>query len=317
MPELPDVVVYLDRLAAKIGGKVLERVRIASVFVVRSFEPKMTELVGKRAVGFRRIGKRLVVEFEGDLFLVIHLMIAGRLLFREVGAPIPKKLGLAAFDFENGTVLFTEAGTKKRASLHLVKGEAALAPFSRGGVEPLSATFAEVKEALTRENHTLKRSLTDPRLFSGIGNAYSDEMLFRARLSPVKLTSRLTDPEIERLYEAIPATLVEWTDRLRAEAGDGFPEKVTAFRPEMAVHGRYGEPCVVCGTKVQRIRHATNEVNYCPRCQTDGKVLADRGLSRLLGKDWPRSIEELEELEAAKPNPKPATPEKKKHARKR
>jgi formamidopyrimidine-DNA glycosylase len=298
MPELPDVVVYLDRLEAKIGGHILEKVRVASVFVVRSFEPAIAALEGRRVTGFRRIGKRLVLAFEGDLFLVIHLMIAGRLLWKERGAAIPKRLGLAAFDFDSGTVLFTEAGTTKRASLHVVRGEAALAPFSRGGVEPLTASLAEFKDALVRENHTLKRSLTDPRLFSGIGNAYSDEILFLAQLSPVKLTSRLTDPEIRALYDACQASLTEWMERLRADAGDGFPVKVTAFREEMAVHGKFGKPCRVCGTKIQRIRYASNEVNYCPRCQTEGKVLADRGLSRLLKGDWPKSIDELEELEA-------------------
>ncbi|HEX4477360.1 MAG TPA: zinc finger domain-containing protein, partial [Polyangiaceae bacterium] len=214
------------------------------------------------------------------------------------GSPSPKRLGLAAFDFENGTLLFTEAGTQKRASLHLVRGEAALAPFSRGGVEPLEASLDEFRAALNAENHTLKRSLTDPRLFSGIGNAYSDEILFHAALSPVKLTSRLTDAEIERLYDATRTTLLDWTDRLRKDSGDGFPGKVTAFRPEMAVHGKYGEPCTVCSTKIQRIRYASNEVNYCPRCQTEGRVLADRGLSRLLRGDWPKSIEELEEMKA-------------------
>ncbi len=230
-------------------------------------------------------------------------MVAGRLVAREKGAPIPKRLGLAAFDFEQGVLLFTEAGTKKRASLHVVRGKAALAPFARGGIEPLEATVEDVTRALRAENHTLKRSLTDPRLFSGIGNAYSDEILFRARLSPVKLTSRLTDEDVATLRDAMRSTLVEWTDRLRRDAGDGFPEKVTAFRPEMAVHGKYGIPCPVCGTKIQRIRHATNEVNYCPRCQTDGKVLADRGLSRLLRGDWPKSIEELEELEEKRQRP--------------
>lgn len=298
MPELPDVVVYLERLGALFGGKVLERVRVASPFVVRSYDPPIGALAGKRLLGTRRIGKRLVLAFEGELFVVIHLMIAGRLVLKDPGAPIPKRLGLAAFDFENGTLLFTEAGTQKRASLHLVKGEAALAPFSRGGVEPLEASLDEFGAALKAENHTLKRSLTDPRLFSGIGNAYSDEILFHAALSPVKLTSRLTDAEIERLYDATRTTLLDWTDRLRKDSGDGFPGKVTAFRPEMVVHGKYGEPCAVCGTKIQRIRYASNEVNYCPRCQTEGKVLADRGLSRLLRGDWPKSIEELEEMKA-------------------
>jgi formamidopyrimidine-DNA glycosylase len=298
MPELPDVVVYLERLSALVGGRALEKVRLANAFVVRSFDPPIRALEGKRAVAFRRIGKRLVFAFEGDLFLVLHLMIAGRLRFRERGAPIPKRLGLAAFDFDRGTVILTEAGTSRRASLHVVRGEAALQQFSRGGLEPLEATPSEFKEALLRENHTLKRALSDPRILSGIGNAYSDEILFAAQLSPVKLTSRLSDEELERLREACRATLLEWVERLRAEAGDGFPEKVTAFRPEMAVHGKYKEPCRACGTKIQRIRHASNEVNYCPRCQTEGRLLADRGLSRLLRGDWPKSIDELEELEA-------------------
>jgi formamidopyrimidine-DNA glycosylase len=312
MPELPDVVVYLERLDAKLAGRVLEKLRVASVFVVRSFDPPMSALVGKRVLGFRRLGKRLVFVFEDELFLVMHLMIAGRLQFKEKGAAIPGKLGLAAFDFDSGTLLFTEAGTKKRASLYLVRGQAGLGDFDRGGVEPLSAPVKAYQEALRRENHTLKRSLTDPRLFSGIGNAYSDEILFDAQLSPVKLTSRLTDDEIERLATSTKKTLLAWLERLRAEAGDGFPAKVTAFRDEMAVHGKYGKPCVVCGTKVQRIRYASNEVNYCPRCQTDGKVLADRGLSRLLGSDWPKDIDELEEREAARPaeagHPPPGVP---------
>lgn len=298
MPELPDVVIYLERLSALVGGRVLERIRLASAFVVRSFDPPIKALEGKRALHFRRIGKRLVIEFEDHLFLVVHLMIAGRLRFLDRGAPIPKRLGLVAFDFESGTVILTEAGTSKRASIHVVRGEDALKQFSRGGVEPLAASPEEFRTAITRENHTLKRALSDPRIFSGIGNAYSDEILFSAKLSPVKLTSRLTDEEIERLRTACRTTLEEWVNRLRADAGEGFPEKVTAFRPEMAVHGKYKEPCPVCGTKVQRIRHASNEVNYCPRCQTDGKLLADRGLSRLLRGDWPKSIDELEDLEA-------------------
>ncbi|HVW28293.1 MAG TPA: DNA-formamidopyrimidine glycosylase family protein [Polyangiaceae bacterium] len=298
MPELPDVEVYRERLAALLGGRVLRRVRLANVFVLRTYDPPISALEGKRLLGLRRLGKRIVFVFEDDLFLVVHLMIAGRFLLREAGAPIPKRLGLAGFDFENATLILTEAGTTRRASLNLVRGESALSNLSRGGIEPLEMTLEDFGDALTRENHTLKRSLTDPRLFSGIGNAYSDEMLHAAKLSPVKLTTRLTVEEIERLYEACRATLTEWTDRLRREAGDGFPEKVTAFRPEMAVHGKYGQPCPVCGTKVQRIRYASNEVNYCPRCQTEGKVLADRGLSRLLGSDWPKSIDELEEVEA-------------------
>lgn len=298
MPELPDVTVYIERLEALFLWQILEKIRIASPFVVRSYDPKLEELEGHRLVGLRRIGKRLVLELEGDLFLVIHLMIAGRLHLRERGAKIPGRLGLAALDFESATVLFTEAGTSKRASLHAVRGAAALATFDRGGIDPLTATASAFRKALLAENHTLKRTLTDPRLFSGIGNAYSDEILFRAKLSPVKLTSRLEDNQIARLREATRVTLREWTERLRSESGQAFPEKITAFRPEMAVHGKYGEPCPVCGTKVQRIRYANNEANYCPRCQTEGKVLADRGLSRLLRGDWPKSIDELEELEA-------------------
>jgi len=303
MPELPDVVVYLERLSALVGGHVLERVRLASAFVVRSFDPPIRALEGKRPVTFERIGKRLMMGFEGDLFLVVHLMIAGRLKFVARGAPIPKRLGLAAFDFDSGTVLLTEAGTTKRASIHVVQGRDALRPFSRGGVEPLQASPAEFREALLRESHTLKRALSDPRIFSGIGNAYSDEILFSAKLSPVKLTSRMTDDEIERLRDSCQKTLAEWVERLRGDAAGTFPEKVTAFRPEMAVHGKYGEPCRVCGTKIQRIRYASNEVNYCPRCQTEGKLLADRGLSRLLRGDWPKSIDDLEELEAKRKLP--------------
>jgi len=298
MPELPDVEVYRERLSALLAGQVLKRVRLANVFVLRTYDPPISALEGKRVLGFRRLGKRIVFVFEDELFLVVHLMIAGRFLLRDVDAPIPKRLGLAGFDFERSTLILTEAGTTRRASIYLVRGEAPLASLSRGGIEPLEMSLEAFGEALRRENHTLKRSLTDPRLFSGIGNAYSDEMLHAGKLSPVKLTSRLTDEEIGRLYEACRATLSDWTERLRREAGNGFPEKVTAFRQEMAVHGKYGQPCPACGTKVQRIRYASNEVNYCPRCQTEGKVLADRGLSRLLGSDWPKSIDELEELEA-------------------
>jgi formamidopyrimidine-DNA glycosylase len=300
MPELPDVEVYRERLAALLAGQALSRIRLANVFVLRTYDPPISALEGKRVLAFRRLGKRIVFVFEDDLFLVVHLMIAGRFLIKEAGAPIPKRLGLAGFDFERATLILTEAGTTRRASINLVRGESALQKLSRGGIEPLEMSFEEFGDALTRENHTLKRSLTDPRLFSGIGNAYSDEMLHAARLSPVKLTTRLTVEEIQRLYDACRATLTEWTERLRREAGEGFPEKVTAFRPEMAVHGKYGKPCPVCGTKVQRIRYAANEVNYCPRCQTEGKVLADRGLSRLLGSDWPKSIDELEEIEASR-----------------
>lgn len=295
MPELPDVTLYVERLAALTRDHVLDRVRVASPFLVRSFDPPLREAEGKRVRETSRIGKRIVIGLEAELFLVIHLMIAGRLRWKPKGAAIPRKVGLAAFDFDNGSVIFTEASTKKRASLHLVRGRAALEQFRRGGIEPLEATLSEFRDALLRENRTLKRALTDPRLVSGIGNAYSDEILFRARLSPVKRTHQLSDDEIARLHAATRETLSDFTQRLRDEIGDGFPDTVTAFRDDMAVHGRYKQPCPDCGTAIQRIRHAENEVNYCPRCQTGGKLLADRALSRLLGSDWPRSIDELEE----------------------
>ena len=294
MPELPDIVVMVERLRALVSGSPLTAIRLASPFVLRTFDPPAGELEGRRVTGLRRIGKRIVFELDGGLFVVIHLMIAGRLRWAEAGAKIPAKVGLAAFDFPNGTVLFTEAGTKRRASIHLVRGEDELATFDRGGLEVLSADLGSFREALTRESHTLKRALTDPRLFSGIGNAYSDEILHRARLSPVALTGSLGDEASRGLYEATVAVLTEWTERLRREAGDGFPSKVTAFREEMAVHGRFRKPCPDCGTAVQRIAYAENETNYCPRCQTGGRLLADRALSRLLKKDWPRTIEELE-----------------------
>ena len=295
MPELPDVTVYVERLRALIGGQRLDQVRLASPFVVRSVDPPIRELAGKRVVGVRRIGKRIALGLEDELFCVLHLMIAGRLHWKERGAKIPGRVGLAAFDFTPGTLLFTEASSKKRASIHLVRGEALLRQFERGGLEVLDADLTGFREALNRENHTLKRALTDPRLFSGIGNAYSDELLHRARLSPVKLTAQLTEEESARLYAAAKETLTEWIDRLRNEVGDGFPEKVTAFREGMAVHGRFGKPCPVCGSRVQRIVYAENETNYCPRCQTGGKLLADRALSRLLKNDWPKTAEELEE----------------------
>jgi len=293
MPELPDITVYIEALEARIVGQPLERIRIAKPFLLRSFDPPIGTANGKKVVAVRRMGKRIVLELENDLFLVIHLMIAGRLRWQPAGTKVPGKLGLAAFDFPNGTLILTEAGSKRRASLWLVRGEASLEQFARGGLEVLDATLAEFRERLTSENHTLKRSLTDPRLFSGIGNAYSDEILHRAKMSPVKHTKRLTDDEIETLFEATKEILVEWTQRLRDEAGGDFPGKVTAFRDEMAVHGKFGKPCPVCGTPVQRIRYADNETNYCPRCQTDGKLLADRALSRLLKGDWPKSIDEL------------------------
>ena len=293
MPELPDITVYIEALASRIAGQTLERVRIAKPFLLRSVDPPISSASGKRVTGIRRMGKRIVLELEDDLFLVIHLMIAGRLRWLPAGAKVPGKLGLAAFDFPNGTLILTEAGSKRRASLWLVRGEESLGQFERGGLELLDATLAEFTERLTRENHTLKRSLTDPRLFSGIGNAYSDEILHRAKLSPVKHTRRLSEEETARLFDATRTVLVEWTDRLRREAANDFPAKVTAFREEMAVHGKYGKPCPVCGTPVQRIRYADNETNYCPRCQTEGRLLADRALSRLLKQDWPKSIDEL------------------------
>ena len=295
MPELPDVVVYLEALERRIVGRVLRGVRLSSPFVLRTVDPPIVTVAGRRVLALRRMGKRLVWELEGDLFLVVHLMIAGRLRWGAPGAKAPGKIGLAAFDFDQGTLLLTEAGSKRRASLHLVAGQSALGEFARGGLEPLEATEAEFVARCRLENHTLKRTLTDPRLFSGIGNAYSDEILHRARLSPLRLSSKLDDGEAARLFTATREILLEWTDRLRRETGEGFPEKVTAFREGMAVHGRYREPCPVCGTPVQRIRYAENETNYCPVCQTEGRLLADRGLSRLLRQDWPRSLEEMEE----------------------
>jgi formamidopyrimidine-DNA glycosylase len=295
VPELPDVVVYLECLERRVVGQTLDKVRLRSPFLLRTVEPPLAQAEGKTVRGLRRLGKRLVFELDDAFFLVLHLMIAGRLHWKPRGAKLPGKIGLAAFDFANGTLILTEAGTKKRAALYLVRGEPGLAEHQPGGLEVLDATFDIFRAALRKENHTLKRSLTDPHLFSGIGNAYSDEILHRARLSPLTWTSRLTDEEIARLFEATRATLTEWLERLRTEAGDGFPEKVTAFRPEMAVHGRFGQPCPVCGTAVQRIIYVENETNYCPRCQTDGKLLADRSLSRLLKDDWPRSVEEWEE----------------------
>ncbi len=284
---------YVECIASKITGRRLEKLRIANPFLVRSVDPPVSEAVGKFVLDVRRIGKRIAIGLQDDLWMVIHLMIAGRFRWIAAGAKIPGRLGLAAFDFENGSLLLTEAGTTRRASLTLVRGEGALDEINRGGVEPLETDVATFTAKLTAENHTLKRSLTDPRLFSGIGNAYSDEILHRARLSPVKHTSRLTPEETARLFEATRTTLIEWTDRLRKEAGGNFPGKVTAFHDGMSVHGRFGKPCPVCGTPVQRIRYASNETNYCARCQTDGKLLADRALSRLLKQDWPKSIDEL------------------------
>jgi formamidopyrimidine-DNA glycosylase len=296
MPELPDIVVYLECLRPRIVGQRLERLRIISPFLLRSVDPPATAVEGRTVEGLRRLGKRIVVAAEPDLFLVLHLMIAGRLHWKPRGAKPPGKVGLAAVDFPTGSLLLTEAGSKRRASLYVVRGEANLARHDPGGLEVLDADERHFRAALWRENHTLKRALTDPRLFSGIGNAYSDEILHRARLSPLTLTQRLSEAEVTRLFQAAQATLRDWIERRRREVGDGFPEKVTAFRPGMAVHGRFGKPCPVCGTAVQRIVYADNETNYCPRCQTNSKVLADRSLSRLLKDDWPQSIEELEEI---------------------
>jgi formamidopyrimidine-DNA glycosylase len=300
MPELPDITVYIEALEDRVVGAGMEKIRLASPFLLRSVTPPLGDAEGRKVIGLRRLGKRIVVGLEGEIFLVLHLMIAGRLQWtnRLEGEPrskIPGKKGLAAFDFSTGTLLLTEAGSKKRASLHLVAGEENLRLLDPGGLELEGASVEDFRVALLKENHTLKRALTDSRLFSGIGNAYSDEILHCARLSPIKLTSKLSDLEIERLYDATKKTLDEWTKRLREEAGTGFPAKVTAFRPAMAVHGRYKKPCPDCGGLVQRIVYAKNETNYCPGCQTGGRLLADRALSRLLKSDWPRTLEELEE----------------------
>jgi len=300
MPELPDVTVYIEALTDRILNQPILKIRIGSPFVLRSFDPPISAAEGKKVMALRRLGKRIVFELESEFFLVVHLMIAGRFHWKPKGAKIARKYGQAALDFPHGTLLLTEAGTKKRASIHLVRGEAALQEHDPGGLEILDATLEQFRENLTRENHTLKRSLTDPHLFSGIGNAYSDEILHRARLSPIRLTQQMSQAEIERLYHAIRESLAEWVERLRKERGTGFPEKVTAFRPDMAVHGKYRKPCPVCGSPVQRIVHAENETNYCAKCQTGGKLLADRGLSRLLKDDWPRSLEELEEIKKAR-----------------
>src|SRR2546430_8377906 len=301
MPELPDITVYLERLRPRIGGQILQKIQIVSPFLLRTFDPPIEALHGRRVNDLLRLGKRIVWCFDDDLYLVLHLMIAGRLRWKPPDAKLPAKIGLAAFRFATGTLILTEAGTKKRASLHVLRGREALAQHDPGGVEVFDCDVEAFAAALTRENHTLKRTLTDPHVFSGIGNAYSDEILHAARLSPLTWTQRLDREEIARLFEATRKTLAEWTERLRQEVGDGFPEKVTAFREGMAVHGRYGQPCPVCGAAVQRIIYAENETNYCARCQTGGKLLADRSLSRLLKDDWPRTIEELEA--AHKPAP--------------
>jgi formamidopyrimidine-DNA glycosylase len=295
LPELPDVELYLHALAPRVVGEQLRKVRLASPFLVRSFDPPISSAEGRVVREVRRIGKRIVFALDGDLFLVLHLMIAGRLRWRPPGAKIPGRLGQAAFDFAEGTLLLTEAGTKKRASLHLVRGAEGLAAHDRGGLEPLEADRSAFAAALASERHTLKRSLTDPRIFSGIGNAYSDEILHRARMSPFKLSDRLDDEEIDRLFDATRTVLAEWRDQLRDETGDNWPEKVTAFREGMAVHGRFKQPCPVCDSPVQRIVYAENEANYCAGCQTGGRLLADRALSRLLKDDWPKTLEELEQ----------------------
>jgi formamidopyrimidine-DNA glycosylase len=294
MPELPDVELYLHAFRRRILGETLERVRLATPFLLRTVEPPLEQAVGRRVAGLRRIGKRIVWELEGGLFLVFHLMIAGRFKWRDCGVAVAGKIALAAFDFAPGTLLLTEAATRKRASLHVVQGEDALTAFNPGGLEILPGDLEGFARALQQESHTLKRALTDPHLFSGIGNAYSDEILHRARLSPFKLTRQLTADEIRVLHTATVDTLAEWTGRLQAEAGDRFPEKVTAFREGMAVHGRFGKPCPRCATPVQRIVHGEHEVNYCPRCQTEGRLLADRALSKLLKDDWPKTLDELE-----------------------
>lgn len=298
MPELPDVTVYLEHLERRVRGQTLDGIRLASPFLLRTVSPPMHACLGRRVAELRRLGKRLVFGLDGGLYLVLHLMIAGRLRWKERSAKIPGKIGLAAFDFACGTLLLTEASSKKRAALHVVRGDAALADMDPGGIDVLGSTPHAFAAALRRERHTLKRTLTDPRILSGIGNAYSDEILHRARLSPFLLSTSLDDATAARLRKACVDVLREWTDRLRREAGDAFPEKVTAFREGMAVHGRFGKPCPDCGSAVQRIVYAENEANYCARCQTGGKLLADRALSRLLGEDWPKTLEELEERRA-------------------
>jgi formamidopyrimidine-DNA glycosylase len=296
LPELPDVVVYIEALEKRVLGQKLEAVRIASPFLLRTVDPPLESVTGNTVTRLRRLGKRICIGFEKDLWLVLHLMIAGRLHWRARGAKLSKARGVAAFDFSNGTLLLTEAGSQKRASLHMAEGEEGLRGLDPGGLEVLDANLERFGAALTSANHTLKRALSDPRLFSGIGNAYSDEILFEARLSPLALTQKLSAVEIERLFSASRAILTSWVERLHQEAGESFPEKVTAFRDGMAVHGRYRQPCLKCGSKIQRIRYAANETNYCPQCQTSGKLLADRALSRLLREDWPRTLEELETL---------------------
>ncbi len=299
MPELPDVTVYIEALERRVAGRRLERVKLGSPFLLRSVEPPLDDVCGRRVEGLRRLGKRIVFELEDELFLVLHLMIAGRLRWREAGTRPPGRSALAAFEFDSGTLVLTEAGSRKRASLHVVRGAAALAAHDPGGMEVRADDLDGFARRLRARNHTLKRALTDPRLFSGIGNAYSDEILHRARLSPVRWTTRLDDAEVERLHRASVEVLESWVQRLRAETGEGFPSKVTAFREDMAVHGRHRQPCPVCGSPVQRIVYARSETNYCATCQTGGKLLADRALSRLMKQDWPRTLEELEALRGA------------------
>lgn len=305
MPELPDVEAYVAALRERIAGRIVERVRVPSPSLLKTVSPPIAAAVGRRARGARRLGKRVVLELDGPLFLVLHLMIAGRLHWKERGAPLARRRAHAAFDFENGTLTLTEAGTQKRASLHVLDGADALAAHDPGGLEPLECSLADFAAALQRENHTLKRALTDPHILSGIGNAYSDEILHRAQLSPVSLSQRLEPATLETLWRACREVLVEWTLRLGEQRRGGFPEKVTAFRPEMAVHGKYGAPCPVCGDPVQRIVYANNETNYCATCQTGGRLLADRALSRLLKRDWPRSLEELEQRRERLRDPRP------------
>ena len=297
MPELPDITLYVESLQRMVGGERLQRIRLGTPFILRSVDPPLSETFGKTVVRVRRIGKRIVFELEGDLYIVIHLMIAGRFHWKKPDAKLTGRIAHAALDFPSGTLLLTEASSKKRASMHVVKGAAGLAQFDRGGLEVLEANGQSFKDALLRENRTLKRALTDPRLFSGIGNSYSDEILHHAKLSPLKLSSKLTDEDIARLFDSTVTILRLWTDRLRSELAGKFPEKVTAFRDEMAVHGRFGKPCPECGTAVQRIVYAENECNYCPRCQTGGKMLSDRSLARLLKDDWPKTVDELEQGE--------------------
>ena len=305
LPELPDVTVYVEALTRFIGGRRIDSIRLSSPFLLRTFDPPIAAALEKKVLRVTRIGKRIVWHLDDQLFLVFHLMIAGRFHWKKRGAALNRKTGLAAFDFDNGSLFLTEASSKKRAALHVVRGTSALDEFRQGGVEPFDTTFEKFGAALRAENHTLKRSMTDPHIVSGIGNAYSDEILHRAKLSPVLLTQKMDDAQMRRLFDATKKVLTEWTERLRKDAGERFPEKVTAFHEAMAVHGKFGKPCSVCGSPVQRIVRAANETNYCATCQTDGKILADRSLSRLLGEDWPRSFEELEERKQRLGGPRP------------